>query len=185
MAFIDLYRNAVISRQIYEWQKMTRPEALTDLERAVRYYYLQRLAFGGKVEGRTFGTSTTSAPRLDVLSIQSNLTEIHQRIARVTIEHLDGTDCIRRYDRPHTLFFVDPPYYHTAGYAVAFPDERYTELAQLLEGIKGKFLLTINAVDEMRDVFRAFTIKEVGTSYSIAKADARSPRVTELLIRNF
>lgn len=61
LPFIDLYRNAIVSRQMYEWEKMKRPETLTDLQRAARYYYLQRLGFGGKTVGRTFGTSTGPA----------------------------------------------------------------------------------------------------------------------------
>ncbi len=35
----------------------TDPTTLTDLERAARFLYLQRTAFGGKISGRNFGVS--------------------------------------------------------------------------------------------------------------------------------
>jgi len=182
--FIDQYRNAIVSRQIYEWERMKRPETLTDIQRAARYYYLQRLAFGGKVVGRSFGYGTGSRPRLDIDGIAEKLTEAHRRLCDVVIEKLDGIDCIQRYDRPKTLFFVDPPYCEAAGYAVPFPVERYAELAETLKHIKGKFLLTINNHPHARKVFGGFQCQELKTRYSVMR-DKRTPQVKELLFSNF
>jgi len=174
-----------VSRQVYDWEKMKRPETLTDLQRAARYYYLQRLAFGGKVKGRSFGYGTGSRPRLDIDGISENLTEIHRRLCGVVIEHLDGLDCIKRYDRERTLFYIDPPYCGTAGYEVEFPVWRYSELAKALKDIKGKFLLTINAHPHIREVFKDFRCREVTTKYTVAQSDKRKPQVKELLFSNF
>lgn len=182
LPFVDIYRSAIVSRQMFEWHKLERPETLTDLERAARYYYLQRLSFGGKVKGRTFGYSATSAPKLDIGSIQSDLLAVHMRLARVTVEHLDGMDCVRRYDRKETLFFLDPPYLDVAGYEVPFPKDRYEELADLLAGIAGRFILTLNNHPQIRETFKRFKIAEIQTSYSTG-LDAKQ-RVTELLITN-
>ena len=184
LPFIDLYRHAVVSRQIFEWERMKRPETLTDLQRAARYYYLQRLAFGGKVAGRSFGYGTGERPRLDVDGISEKLTEVHRRLGGVVIERLDGLDCIRRYDRPGTLFFVDPPYCGTAGYAAEFPRERYAELAEVLKGIKGKFLFTINNHPHIREVFKDFRCAELKTRYTVARDKGRGA-VRELLYSNF
>ena len=183
--FIDLYRHAVVSRKIFEWEKMKRPETLTDLQRAARFYYLQRLAFGGTVGNkRTFGTATTSRPKLDLDSLSESITEFHRRLSRVTIEHEDGLACIRRYDRPHTLFFVDPPYCETEGYPVAFPKERYAELAGLLSSIKGKFVLTLNNHTHIRETFAAFRCTAIKTRYTVRGSQDTKP-VTELLFSNF
>lgn len=182
LPFVDLYRSAIVSRQMFEWHRMERPETLTDLERAARCYYLQRLSFGGKVKGRTFGYSATSAPKLDISSIQSDLLDVHMRLARVTIEHLDGMDCIRRYDRKESLFFIDPPYLDVTGYEVPFPKDRYNELAELLSSVKGRFILTLNNHPQIRETFKRFKISEVQTSYSTG-LEAKQ-RVTELLITN-
>lgn len=182
--FIDMYRHAVVSRKIFEWLKMSRPETLTDMERAARYYYLQRMCFGGKVRGRTFGYSATEAPRLDIESIGADILAVHHRLARVTIEHLDGLDCIKRYDRPGTLFFIDPPYHKCAEYEARFPEERYAELAAALRALKGKFLLTINDHPFIRETFKGFSIGTTNTKYTIQGA-AKQENVRELLICNF
>ena len=184
LPFIDLYRHAVVSRQIYEWERMKRPETLTDLQRAARYYYLQRLAFGGKVKGQSFGYGTGTRPRLDIDGISERLAEVHRRLCDVVIECLDWTDCVRRYDRPGTLFFVDPPYCDAAGYVVEFPKERYAELAETLKGMKGKFLLTINDHPHARKVFDGFRRQELKTRYSVMR-DKRPSSVKELLFSNF
>lgn len=46
--FVRHFKWALSSRHIFEWQKMTRPETLTDIQRAARFLYLQH-AFVGKV----------------------------------------------------------------------------------------------------------------------------------------
>ncbi|HPS07286.1 MAG TPA: DNA adenine methylase [Kiritimatiellia bacterium] len=180
---LDLFRHAIVSREMFDWLKIERPETLTDLQRAARYYYLQRMSFGGKVTGRTFGYSATERPRLDLSGMADDLLSVNRRLARVTVEHLDGLDCIRRYDRPATLFFVDPPYMDVTGYAVPFPSERYAELSDALRSIKGTFLLTLNDHPEVRRIFSHFMIHQIATRYSVA-GSSKQKRVSELLITN-
>jgi len=185
LPFIDLFRHAVVSRQMFAWEKMKRPETLTDMQRAARFYYLQRLAFGGKVgDVRVFGYSRHTRPRLNVDCIAEELADFHRRLNRVVVERDDGLRCMRRYDDAKTLFFVDPPYYGATGYSVEFPAERYKELAQQLKVTKGRFMLTINDHDFIRDTFGAFYCKPVKTRYVVGGA-SRSQNVTELLYTNF
>jgi DNA adenine methylase len=183
--FVDLFKHAIVSRQIFKWEQMKNPETLTDLQRAARFYYLQRLSFGGKPgPRRQFGYSATTRPKLDISSIPESIVDFHHRLADVTIENTDGLDCVRRYDRPQTLFFIDPPYCEVEGYPAKFPKERYAELAALLAGVKGRFILTLNNHPHIRDVFRAFHCAPVKTKYSVGGAD-RHQDVTELLFTNF
>ncbi|EAA0946135.1 TPA: DNA adenine methylase, partial [Escherichia coli O25b:H4-ST131] len=58
--FVRQFKWALVSRQIYKWLQITPEETLTDIQRAARFYYLQKQAFGGKVAEHSFGTSTTS-----------------------------------------------------------------------------------------------------------------------------
>jgi DNA adenine methylase len=60
-AFMDMLKWQVTSRAEFERLKAAEAETLTDLERAARFLYLQRTAFGGKVAGRNFGVSVPSA----------------------------------------------------------------------------------------------------------------------------
>lgn len=114
--FCNQFRWAVTSRQMFEWLNATPPETLTDIQRAARFFYLQKLAFGSRNVGRTFGTTTTTRPKLNLVRLEEDMSATHERLAHVAIEHLPWADCVRRYDRPHTLFYLDPPYWQTAGY---------------------------------------------------------------------
>ena len=74
--FVRQFKWALSSRQIFEWHKVTRPETLTDIQRAARFFYLQKNAFGAKVAGQNFGTSTTTPPKLNLLRLEEDHTRI-------------------------------------------------------------------------------------------------------------
>ena len=112
---------------------MTRPETLTDIQRAARFFYLQQHAFGGKVSGQAFGTATT-APSINLLRIEENVSAAWQRLSGVYIENLPWFECAERYDRPHTFHYMDPPYWQVAGYGVEFGFENYERMAEFMRG---------------------------------------------------
>lgn len=179
--FVRQFKWALVSRQIYKWLQDTPEETLTDIQRAARFYYLQKQAFGGKVADHTFGTSTTSAPRFNLLRIEEELSMAHLRLSRTLIEHLDWHQCIERYDRPHTLFYCDPPYWGTEGYGVEFGLENYDHMADLARRIKGKMIISVNDIQEMRQVFNGLNIHSVEINYSLAGKG--TPR-RELIVSN-
>lgn len=185
--FIDMLKWRLTSRAEFERLLKTDPETLTDLHRAARFLYLQRLAFGGKVSGRTFGIDPSSSARFDVTKLEPMLADVHERLAGVIIERLPYGDFIARYDRPGTLFYLDPPYWNceTDYGAGVFSREDFARLASQLAGIRGKFLLSINDTAGVRETFAAFPMIEVATSYSIStSATGRAKPVGELIITN-
>ncbi|HFL4395274.1 TPA: DNA adenine methylase [Escherichia coli] len=182
--FVRQFKWALVSRQIYKWLQDTPEETLTDIQRAARFYYLQKQAFGGKVADHTFGTSTTSAPRFNLLRIEEELSMAHLRLSRTLIEHLDWHQCIERYDRPHTLFYCDPPYWGTEGYGVEFGLENYDHMAELARSTKGKMIISVNDIPEMRQAFNGLNIQTVDISYNLKVTGKSTPR-KELVICNF
>ncbi|EAM8612096.1 DNA adenine methylase [Salmonella enterica] len=182
--FVRQFKWALVSRQIYKWLQDTPEETLTDIQRAARFYYLQKQAFGGKVADHTFGTSTTSAPRFNLLRIEEELSMAHLRLSRTMIEHLDWHQCIERYDRPHTLFYCDPPYWGTEGYGVDFPIGNYIRMAALARSIRGKMIISVNDIPEMRQAFKGLNIQSVDISYNLKVTGKATPR-KELVICNF
>lgn len=181
---IRQFRWALTSRQMWDWVRATPPATLTDVQRAARFYYLQRNAFGGKVSGQNFGTSATAPARLNLLRMEEELSEAHLRLSRVTIERLPWQEAIERYDRPDTFFFVDPPYWKTEGYGVEFGWDQYEALASQMARIKGKVLLTINDHPDIRKLFAGFTRSTLKTSYNIG-GGGRAKAATELAIRTW
>jgi len=182
--FLRQFKWALTSRQIYKWQQETRPETLTDIQRAARFFYLQKLAFGGRVAGQSFGTSTTAPARINLLRLEEDLSQAHLRLASAQIEHLHWADCLERYDRPHTLFYIDPPYWQTQGYGVAFPWSEYERLAEMLPRLKGQALLSHNDHPDIRALFRGVPVREVSHSYTLGGGSNRTA-AKELIIGPF
>jgi len=145
-AFMDMLKWQLTGRAEFERLRAQNPDSLTDLERAARFLYLQKLSFGGKVAGRTFGVQMGGPSRFDVTKLGLALEAIHTRLAGVTIECLDWRDFLVRWDRPHTLFFLDPPYYGAEGYygAALFNRDQHEAMAEALSTLKGHFILTLN-----------------------------------------
>ncbi len=114
--FLDMIKWQLTSRREFERLVATNPDTLTDLERAARFLYLQRTAFGGKVAGRGFGVDARSSGRFNVDKVGLLLEAVHERLAAVVIEQLPYAAFLARYDTPGTLFYLDPPYWGSEGY---------------------------------------------------------------------
>lgn len=183
--FVRQFKWSLSSREMYGWLKDTPPDTLTDIQRAARFFYLQKLGFGGKVDGQTFGVATTAKSRLNLLRLEEDLSLAHLRLHQVTIEHMDWAACVERYDRPHTLFYLDPPYYGTEGYGVGFGLEQYDRMAELLRTMKGKALVSVNDIPQMRLAFKGLAMQRLSINYTVgASGRGREPK-GELLIANF
>jgi len=179
--FVRHFKWALIAREEFNRLKASNPETLTDIQRASRFFYLQKLTFAGKL-GASYGTSTTGAPRFNLLRIEEDLSQAHLRLSRVNIERLDWAECIRRYDRPHTLFYVDPPYYGCEGdyEKDIFSRSDFEVLSSMLRLIKGDFILSLNDHPAVRDIFAWCDLKSVSLNYSASKG--ATTKAKELLI---
>lgn len=181
--FLDTLKWQLAGRAEFDRLMRVDPDTLTDLERAARFLYLQRLAFGGKVNGRNFGITRTGPARFDLTKLVPMLEAVHDRLAPVHIERLPFEKLIARYDRPGALFYCDPPYHGCEddyGKNV-FSRADFALLRDLLEGAQGRFILSINDHPDIRELFAASEIEEVGLTYRVSGAatDAR-----ELIIRS-
>lgn len=183
--FVEMIRWNLTTRHDWMVLNKTPPDTLTDLQRAARFLYLLKTSFGGKVTGQSFGVDTTGSGRFDVTQIVPALEDLHSRLTGVTIECLNYDVFIERYDRPHALFYIDPPYYGCEddyGKGI-FARADFGRLAGLLSALKGRFILSLNDQSEVRRIFGSFQIYEVSTTYTIQKGD-NAKDVTELLIHN-
>lgn len=178
--FVRQFKWALSSREIFKWTQDTPPDTLTDIQRAARFFYLQQHAFGGRVESQSWGTATT-APPVNLLRLEENLSAAHLRLAGTFIERLPWQECVRRYDRPHTLFYMDPPYWQTEGYGVPFPWEQYEQMATMLRVIQGKAIVSLNDHPDIRACFAGMHMETVPITYTVAGGGKGAER-SEVLI---
>lgn len=185
VAFLDMLRWQITSRAGFEKMLAMEPSSLTDLQRSARFLYLQRLAFGGKVRGRGFGVDPRTPARFDVTKLAPMIEAVHERLAGVIVERLPWADFIARYDRPGTLFYLDPPYYGCEGdYGRdLFARDQFELMAARLRGMRGRFVLSLNDHLEVRRIFDGFHFREEELTYTVGGSD-QAKRVTEVIITN-
>lgn len=182
--FVRQFKWAISSRQIFKWHKDANIETLTDIQRAARFYYLQQHAFGGKVSGQNFGTATTGSP-INLCRIEEALSAAHLRLSGTYVENLSWQDCMKRYDRPHTFFYCDPPYWETEGYGVEFGFEQYQQMADFMRTSKGKVMVSINDHPAIREAFEGLHMMGLDIKYSVANNNGQPETSKELVITNW
>ncbi len=169
-------------REIFERYKAADISQMTEIQRAARYLYLIKLSYGATV--RSFGCRAREAADLDVLH------KVKKRLTGVLIENKSFTKLIPAQDREGTLFYCDPPYHNTEKYydtgEVVFNEEMHILLRDTLKGIKGKFILSYNDDEFIRELYKDFIIEEVERSDNLKMAMGEAgSRYKELIIRNF
>jgi DNA adenine methylase len=90
-----------------------------------------------------------------------------------------------RYDRDHTFFYADPPYWQTEGYGVPFPFSEYESLAKAMRTCKGKMMVSINDRPEIRDVFSGQVFHSLEITYTVGINRGSRDLSRELVITNW
>ena len=183
--FVRYFRWLLVSREEFERFKKAEPSTLTDIQRAVRFYYLLRNSYGSRVVSPSFSINTTRPSNFNLLRIEESLSEAHLRLARVYIENRPYQKVIERFDKKDTFFYIDPPYWNCeSAYGKGiFRKEDFEMLRTLLKKLQGKFIMSINATPEIREIYDGFHIVEVTTNYCVRAREGK--KVTELLVMNY
>ena len=80
----------------------------------------------------------------------------------------------------------DPPYFSTEDmYEVGFGWDDHVRLRDTLKNIKGKFLLSYNDCDEIRELYNGFSMFDFSRTHSMAQRYEAGKEFKELLIGNY
>lgn len=175
-------RFATSSRRWFAIYAAQDPALLTDVQRAARFYYLQKHSFGGRLHNQNFHYSVSKPINFKADRLPDTLAAVADRLQRVQLESLPYEEVLERYDRPQTLFYIDPPYVHAPHYKFNFSDDDFRMLAERLTKLKGRFLLSINDCALAREVFAPFHRREIAMTYTVNRS---VPKVQELLFTNY
>ncbi len=183
--FIRCAEFVLTARDEYNALRDKNPVHLTDIQRAVRFYFLVKNSFGSKLDFGSFVVPTTRKPRPNPVQIQEELKLVRERLLAVCIENRPYAQVIKASDQQATFFYIDPPYFGCeSDYGKGiFARADFEMLRDILAGCKGKFMMSINNVPYIRELFKDFYIREVSTSYTLARDEVS--KVTELLITNY
>lgn len=154
---------------------------LPDIKRAANFYGLVRYSYGSGADDFACQPHSiwSDFPPIDAAS---------HRLQRVVIENKDFEKLIRQYDRKETFFYCDPPYYKTENYYMGgFGRQDHKRLADLLCSINGKFLLSYNDCDEIRELYDrpGILVEGISRISNLAQRYENGKEYPELFISNY
>lgn len=181
---IDELTYVLNSRKDFEYIRsvMKSGAVLPDIKRAAYFYELIRYSYASGLD--SFGGQPHS--------MWANFPLIHkacERLQKVVVENKDFEKLITQYDRPDSFFYCDPPYYNTEDYYedVGFTKKDHYRLADALCNMQGRFLLSYNDCEEIRELYSRPGIFIEGTTRlsNIAQRYEGGKQYAELLISNY
>lgn len=150
-----------------------------DVRRATMFLKLLRFSY------LSSGKSYASQP-FDIRKLFGLISQLQDRLANVVVENQDFETLIKHYDRPDAFFYLDPPYFSTEDmYEVGFGWDDHVRLRDTLKNIKGKFLLSYNDCDEIRELYNGFSMFDFSRTHSMAQRYEAGKEFKELLIGNY
>jgi len=151
-----------------------RPEQLSELERARRFFVRARQVRTGLAQtasvGRWAHCRLTSRAGMSGsvsrwLGSTEGLPAIAERLLRVQMENRPAIDVIERYDSEGTLFYCDPPYPHetrgdSRAYEFEMTSEEHIELGRVLSQVKGKVAISSYRCELMDELYKGWRCTE-------------------------
>ncbi|MBQ8133926.1 MAG: DNA adenine methylase [Clostridia bacterium] len=165
------------SRELFDdYKQLLKTSEITDLQRAAMYYYLIKHSFGNN--RYSFATCVRH-------SSVNEFANVAERLIDVIIENQDFEKIIKTYDRDNALFYCDPPYVDTEKYYKGkFTFDDHVRLKNVLSAIKGKFILSYNDCDIIRELYKDYNIIGL-TRMNTLQGNTNSNLFKEVLITNY
>ena len=124
-------------------EMLSSSEPLSDVEWAWAFYTTIRQSFSHSLVTRSWARTVARSGHRPWAKCKRQLRYYVRRLERVYIENLDAIECIRRWDSPHTLFYVDPPYPGAVqGYRLTYSQADFERLVEVLDSCVGSFILS-------------------------------------------
>lgn len=173
------------SRLDFEYAKRILKEKteIPHVRNASYFYQLIRYSYASGL------TSYGNQPH-DMWSNFPVIYQAYNRLRKVVVENKDFEKLIGHYDRPSSFFYCDPPYFMTEKHYMnigeaGFRKEDHYRLFNKLSVIKGKFLLSYNDCEFIRELYKDFYFESVTRLNNIALRFDKGSEFPELLIANY
>ncbi|WP_455756468.1 DNA adenine methylase [Sulfurimonas sp.] len=184
---LSIYLNQLlVSREIFDDIRHKRMKPRNNIEAAAFYLYQLTQSFGSKGDNFAMSAKSGRKPK----DLYKSYKKWSDRLKGVTVENKSFQDLIPLYDKEDVFFYVDPPYVATESYyknTGGFGIEEHKQLAVLLSNVKGRFLLSYNDCELVRELYKDFNIKTTKEiEYTLGKnKHGKSKSVREVVITNY
>ncbi|GAB4306482.1 DNA adenine methylase [Cyanobacterium aponinum AL20118] len=176
-------------KQLFRELTTVNIENLTDLERATRFFILNRITFSGTVESGGFSQGAFEKRFTD--SSIERLELLEQILKDITITNLDFENVIK--DNSNNAFlFLDPPYYNNAKSKLygkkgnLHSEFNHKKFINIIKKCQHKWLITYDNCKFIKDNFVEYYLQEWELQYGMNNYKKSSvPKGKELLIMNY
>lgn len=152
---------------------------MTDVKRAAAFFKLIRYSYGS-------GCTSFGCQPFDVRKCFDAIWQASHRLSETVIENKDFEALIRQYDRDSAFFYCDPPYYETEGhYEVVFRKEDHMRLRDTLKACRGKWMVSYNDCDFIRELYDGYYITAVTRLNNLAQRYEGGCEFPEVIITNY
>jgi len=164
-----------------------------DYEVAAKYTYILTQVFSGSKPETSSFIDLKGKYRSKYLSFRDKLSKpdwVEHFLKITDVENMDFADVINKYDSESTYIYLDPPYYRTENYYSNhdFGIQDHERLANVLNGVQGKFSLSYYDFPQLHDWFPInqyrWERKEFAKA-AAAKKNVKQNMGEELLILNY
>lgn len=187
---IKSFEYDLASREKFEDLRNTDPTTLDPIQRAHRFYYLIMAGWGGEFNVPRFQTSVNDGGHGNrfigsLKSLNERILPAYQRLQTVIIEHLDWQACVKRYDKPSAVMFLDPPYPgNSCNYRFNLRSwDEHQAIAAWMSKAKAKCLLTTYDLPKLRKLYDDFYITPVSFRSGMVSQNGR--RNHEIIVTNY
>ena len=166
--------------EFHEIQELLLDNAeVTDVKRAAAFFKLIRYSYGS-------GCTSFGCQPFDVRKCFDAIWQASRRLADTVVENKDFEALIRQYDRDSAFFYCDPPYFQTEGhYEVVFRKEDHQRLRDTLTGCKGKWMVSYNDCEFIRELYKGYEITAVSRLNNLAQRYEGGCEFPEVLVTNY
>lgn len=175
----------------YNWRNKDRNDGLksmTSLDRAIRFYIVNQLAFNGMRRFNSKGEF--NIPYGNYKSININLTDKHvELLNRTEINNGSYRDIMLSNDDENTFIYLDPPYtreFKEYSHENVFGPDQQIELANTFKSMKNaKVMIIINKDEFTSELYDGYIKHIYDLKYSTNIKNRYDNSVQHLLITNY
>lgn len=185
--FLEEIKRTINARDYFKWikKRLESGVIIDDVKRATAYFELIKYSYSAGTKSYA-GRHINLTRNIDVIKNASD------RLQDVLIENLSFEELIPRYDGEKVFFYLDPPYYETEDFyqnigKEGFTYEKHILLRDILLNVKGKFLLSYNDCEFIRELYSdsKFYIESYERPHSLRQRYESGSVFKEILISNY
>ena len=176
-ALCRLIQDTPVTMHTWEQQRELQKakESASLLELGFSTFFLNRTNRSGILSGGVIGgKNQTGSYKMDVRFNKKDLIARIKAVAscadRITLTNQDAVELIQGFRQPenNTLCYLDPPYYIKGRdlYLNYYNDDDHRNIAQVISRYAGKWLISYDAVDFLKELYCNYRQIEYHLSYS-------------------